>query len=1204
MLGVLAFIFPGRRSDEAPEGSLPLPPRHVQSSLKTGPSSYFSSPDPIPVAAPSAGDPQTFSSLPGSIGIPLGTQASPNPPPLEPATLQAVLGEARHRVEPLTEQAAGLEENAGVAYFAWNPGQKIAARFLQDGMRLESGAGGTWQATFRLIGIGYERKTLPPGVTHIRASGRRMEYHRGPLVEWYINEDRGLDQGWTLSSRPAGQREGDPLLIELSVDGVVPEPETDGHGAVAALIFRDEGGRPVMRYAEAAAWDAEGSPVECRMQATDRGVLLAVHDSQARYPLTIDPLITSLEQKLGPPVQGDGSRSDYFGSAVSVSGDTVVIGAVNDYTAAGTGAGSAYAFVRSGATWIFQAKLMANDASAADKFGTSVALDGDTVVIGAEGEGGVGSAYVFVRQGAGWTQQTKFQGTKPNSRFGNCVALSGNTVLIGAPQHDLQSFDEGAAFVYQRTGTAWSLQTILIPSDSYPYDWFGYSVALSGDTALVGHRYWHGTAGSFPGQAYVFTRNGNTWMEQAILTAGDTSSEDNFGQAVALSGNTALVGATVFNDNRGSAYVFTRSGTNWTQEAKLVPDDAQQADQIGLRLALDGDVAVLGSQWADTEAGSNAGAAYVFARSGGSWVQQAKLKANPGRLQEYFAYSVSLSAGTAVLGAVTAQTENGTPSGGAYVFVNNDETWSQQALLIRGDSEEEVYFGSSVSISGDIALVGVPLEYTASGSNTGCAFAFSRSGAAWNLEAKLTPSDAATNDAFGQSVALRGATALIGADGQSVSITSRPGSAYVYSRTGTNWLQQAKLMATDREDGDAFGCSVALGENIALVGAMYDDDFSVSGRDQGSVYVFSGSGSAWTQQARLSASDQAADDSFGNSVALWGETALVGAKRKDAAAGSSVGAAYVFTRDESMWTQQAKLMASDPGLSDQFGSSVALLPDVALVGSPNDDLPGWNNAGSVYAFARSGSLWTEQSKLVAADPAASGFFGGAVAAEGDTVLVGTTKGGFSSGAVYVFNRAEGAWTQLAKLTAADTRIKDYFGWSVALSGETALVGAYWDDTPVINGDVAHRQGSAYVFRMPGLPLTYSSWAAAIPHGQAGHDQSALGDGFPNLLKYATGSSPTLADDVATLSGFLGAGRMKLNFHRNPGARDVTLRVEGSVSLDPGAAWIPLATHTNGTWGGAVGIAETGSANPVAVRFEMDLPSGSSRYYLRLRATQP
>ncbi len=337
-----------------------------------------------------------------------------------------------------------------------------------------------------------------------------------------------------------------------------------------------------------------------------------------------------------------------------------------------------------------------------------MALSGDTALVGAwDKNHGAGAAYVFVRTGSSWAQSAKFVNAdgKPGDWFGVSVSLSGDTALVGAPM----ARHTGAAYIFVRDGGRWTPQARLTASDGAPCDWFGRRVALSGNTALVGAWYKNDDTGA----AYVFVRHAGHWTQQAKLTAGDGFAEDYFGTSVALSGDTALIGAAGSNNNAGAAYVFQRHGSQWTQQAVLTAADGKAGDTFGASLALSGETALVGAGFANR----TAGAAYVFVRDGPRWVQQARLTATDGVAADWFAVSVALSGATAVVGAWYKNHD----AGSAYVFARRGEHWSQQAKLTAVNGTAGDYFGTSVALNASTVLVGAGFKHNA----TGAAYAFS-----------------------------------------------------------------------------------------------------------------------------------------------------------------------------------------------------------------------------------------------------------------------------------------------------------------------------------------------------------------------------------------------------------------------------------------------------------------------------------------------
>jgi predicted amidohydrolase len=380
--------------------------------------------------------------------------------------------------------------------------------------------------------------------------------------------------------------------------------------------------------------------------------------------------------------------------------------------------------------------------------------------------------------------------------------------------------------------------------------------------------------------------------------------------------------------------------------------------------------------------------------------------------------------------------------------------------FISPDAESIGTFGksSSVSLDGNTILIGAP-----QGSfDKGAAYVFTRSAGTWTQQQKLTASDGANNDGFGESVALSsdGLTAIVGAPEEDTSPTTNNGAAYIYTFSGGTWTQQQKLLISDPDGGDFFGYSVSLSSdgNTALIGAFFEDTSPTLGN--GAAYVFTRSAGVWTQQAKLLASDRAESDVFGESVALSadGNTAIVGAPEEDTSPNTSNGAAYVFTRSGSTWTEQQKLLASDRATDDDFGKSVSISADgnTAIVGAFLEDTSPNTYNGAAYVFTRSGSTWTEQQKLLASDPGLGNEFGGdsfgvsvSISADGNTVIIGAfgksqrvSLGGSNEGAVYIFTRSGGVWTEQTKFLELNSIIGGTrFGSVVALSadGKIAIV---------------------------------------------------------------------------------------------------------------------------------------------------------------------
>ncbi len=348
----------------------------------------------------------------------------------------------------------------------------------------------------------------------------------------------------------------------------------------------------------------------------------------------------------------------------------------------------------------------------------------------------------------------------------------------------------------------------------------------------------------------------------------------------------------------------------------------------------------------------------------------------------------------------------------------------------------DAFFGYSVAIDGDTAVVGAWND----NGNKGAAYVFVQTGTTWSQQQELTAADGASGDAFGYSVAVSGNTALIGAVGKAGSgAASSQGYAYAFARTGNTWAQQQEFTSPDGVANDCFGCTVAVRGGTALVGAP--GKFS----GMGAAYAVVNQGGTWQQQQEFSG--QAAGEAFGFSVALSPDatTAIIGGY----GANSETGHAYVLTTNGSTWSQQAVLVATGGLPQDRFGYSVAADTDTALIGAY-----GHGGTGAAYIFTRSAGVWSQQvSPLLAADGAANDSFGYSVALAGGTAVVGAyEKGGtLGPGAAYVFTNSGGTWSQQKVLASGSGQ---YFGYSVATTATAVVVGAF---------GAASDSGGAYVF---------------------------------------------------------------------------------------------------------------------------------------------
>ncbi len=367
-------------------------------------------------------------------------------------------------------------------------------------------------------------------------------------------------------------------------------------------------------------------------------------------------------------------------------------------------------------------------------------------------------------------------------------------------------------------------------------DQFGFSLAMSGEYLIVGAPLGDKTEYSDSGAAYVFVReDARRWTEQAKLTPSAATSGDRFGGCVDISGPYAIVGAAADDHaakNCGAAYVFKRSGSTWTEQAKLTAGDASEGDLFGFAVAIDGDCAVVGA-YRDKRGRVETGSVYVFERRSSRWVQSVKLTPPGKAAQDWFGRSVAVSGDTIVV-AATGDDRATEDAGAVFIYHRAAGAWSLQAVLTSDDARANDRFGRSVAIDGDRIIVGA-FWHDEPAADSGAAYVFIRDGQQWTQQAKLTALNAGADDLFGISVDINGSYAVVGAIHQDESAPDA-GAAYFFKRVGHEWIQPFRVTGSDAGAHDWFGFSVAIDGIYAAAGAIRDDDH---GFDSGSVDVYS-----------------------------------------------------------------------------------------------------------------------------------------------------------------------------------------------------------------------------------------------------------------------------------------------------------------------------------------------------------------------------
>jgi len=746
------------------------------------------------------------------------------------------------------------------------------------------------------------------------------------------------------------------------------------------------------------------------------------------------------------------------------------------------------------------------DGASGDGFGAAIAIDGNRAVVGVPGDSlGAdwlqGSAYVFVREPGGWVVEAKLVAGDAGYRdfYGTSVAISGDTVLVGAPYQTVDGMPyRGSAYVYARSGGAWTEQAKLVASDGATQHTFGRAVALAGDTALV-------TApggGDGLGAAYLYTRQGATWSESTRLSPPAGLGGALRGDAAAMTTDTLVIGGESLN--LGMVDVYERNGSAWSFATRLSADDAAVGDYFGLALAIDADTVVVGAPWHATGGMARRGAAYVFRRGSGGWTQEARLDAPDGEIGLLLARSVAVRGDRILLGAssgslfapgreATMETPAGVvaPPPRVYAYVRSGGAWSAGLRIDTPGVGANDRHARALALGADDALVGAPGQDVAGNLGQGAVHALVRAGDQWLGHSRLDAGHGRGGEEQGQAVAIDGDTLVVGAPGAD----AQRGAAQVYVRDGAEWVPQARLQAPDGVAYDEFGCAVAVAGDTVLVGARVhatNGDFA-----RGAAYAFVRSGTDWSLQAKLAAGDGGGGELFGHAVALSADTAIVS---------SYLGrAAHVYVRAGGAWIEQAKLQPADPGSNDHagYGYAVAIEGHTALVSSSEETVGGVAGQGAVYVYTRTGATWREHTRLVAADGGEYHIFGRAIALDGARIAIAAGGANSRRGGVYLYELEGGAWQQRALLGDFGPGSPTGLGTSVALSGATLVVGGpSFQPFPVDYG------GAAYVFRRNAQGWVLAQRLANLDDGPDAYFASAAAISGATLVLGAPGTDGT------------------------------------------------------------------------------------------------
>ena len=629
---------------------------------------------------------------------------------------------------------------------------------------------------------------------------------------------------------------------------------------------------------------------------------------------------------------------------------------------------------------------------------------------------------------------------------GMSVSVSGDVMVVGIADDDGMT-EGGAAYIYlldPQTGQWIQFQQLQDPNGT-PVDHFGYSVSVSGDVIVIGEP---GDGLLDTGRAFVYERDPQSglWLEVDQLTASSPFSGNTFGASVSVSGDVLVVGAfDYFNgSNQGSVYLFERDINGaWLQTQELSDlGGGGLGSGYGSSVSIMDDVIVVGQPYDDVQ-GNSSGSVLVYELDNmGFWQETQKLLKPGGTTGDRFGKSVDICDDVIAIG-VPGDADQGPDSGSAFVFERDYAgIWQPTPLPLPSGGAPVDHFGSAVSISANTIVIGSQWDDD-QGPNSGSAFVYQRDTLTgpWLETEKLLASDGAQDFWFGSAVSISGETIAVA------------GGYYFLNGGGPSWpIGRAYIYTLDPT------CQLPSLE-VCDNGIDDDCDGWIDCEDPDCAGF-----SVWQPPEQLLDPNGTALDGFGNSVAVSGDTIVVGSVF-DADQGYDSGSAFVFERVGGVWQPPVQLLDPNGAPLDMFGWSVAVSGDTIVVGALNAQ-GAMVDSGSAFVFERVGGVWQPPEQLLDPNGAAGDWFGYSVAVSGDTIVVGSRNDadqGFQSGSAFVFERVGGVWQPPVQLLDPNGAAEDWFGFSVAVSGDTIVVGSLHDD------DQGTNSGSAFVFEQPLCP---------------------------------------------------------------------------------------------------------------------------------------
>ena len=1002
------------------------------------------------------------------------------------------------------------------AWQAPNAAQDMRTWFLEDGVAIAPKSDQDWSLALSLREVrrGSAAETVEPGTVH--AEGDRVELRRDEIVEWYENDERGLEQGFDLSERPLDAAEGELELL-LDVEGSLELSDVDD----AAVTLTERGGDGRVSMTKLFTYDAEGRELPSRFERRGEELAIVVDDTAAVYPITIDPLVQNENAKL--TVSGTVPQAK-FGTSMDQASLRAVVGA--------PGSAAAYVFFLSNGTWEIEAKLTRAGVNAGDLFGNDVTISVSNVVVGAPMYDGAfsnsGAAFCFELNGSTWSHHQTLQTTLPETdgRYGQALDMTGSWLLVGAPREDTVATNAGGVYIYEKTNGDWTQRAISVPQGAGAGSLTGTAIDIEGSRYVVGTPgYVAGGVQTGAIHIYEYTGGFPLWQKtQSLVPANNVD----FGTSVDLVSSGYLIagapGSDVNGTNSGTVQMF--DDVNGTFVAMGMKHGDAPGDEFGTSVGIHGTPfqglrAIVGAPGRDTFSGTDAGSAYVFLYDSGIlWNLEDEIEPNVASASKA-GTSVQIIGSSAFIGApdeVVGSERTGT----LLSYQRSGSNWNLDQTLRSRDVDGSDKLGFSVAISGERAIVGAPNDDDAALAG-GAAYIFEREAGMWNVAAKLTAGIYAdAYDDFGYSVDIDGTRAVVGARFDEAG-TVQCGAAYIFIRTlGGSWQQNARFTPPSPVPLAYYGQSVAIEGDRMVVGAWNDVGAS---SNSGAAYVYEYS-FIWQYLQKLTGGTNG--DGFGHAVDIHGSTVVVGSPGSDLG-GSENGCARIFRHNGSSFVWQKTIFDAMSGTDNQFGQAVAVDDERLVIGAPGQ----LSDGGCVYLYAKDGNNWQADGILVGSDTGSGDRFGESLDVSGDLVVVGapgSDTNASNGGAAYALQHTGAIWYE-TRLVPTDIAAVDDLGRSVAVDGMTALVGAPQHDTLGLANT-----GATYVFDV--IEPTFVRYlpgdgsVADCPCGNESNQGSNQGcansTGNGGLLGHA-GSASVASDDMVLFADMLPANQPALLF---------------------------------------------------------------------------